>query len=262
MGEMPNYRSFRLGWFRGVVREGEELDRLIALLAPEAGVELKSGGGSRVRRCDEWAIKESTGPLLLRTARHTLQGARYRQVWETALHLLRCGVLIPDPVAFVERGRLGIVSNRHMVSAFLEGHRDVEDFMRGLLRAHAGQDTISAFLDGLGQSLLRLEAAGVYHSDLSGKNILTNDGARFYIIDLDAAQRTDDYNDTRRMRNHVQLYDSFCDEISDSLLVPFLSGLLKAQHDPRVWMPEVRKRQQARRAKVLARWEREGKLPA
>jgi tRNA A-37 threonylcarbamoyl transferase component Bud32 len=262
MGEGFQYRPFAQGHFRGVLREDLHVEELLPALVCEAGEQLKSGGGARVRRWHGWIVKESAGPLWLRMAKQTLQGARYGQVWETALHLRKHGVLIPEPVAFVERGRFGLVSNRHMVSEYLDGHRNVEEFVRGLLRAHAGQDTLRAFLSGLGQSLLRLEEAGVYHADLSGKNILTNDGARFYFIDLDAAQVTTDYNDKRRMRNHVQLYDSFCDELSDNLLVPFLTGLLRAQHDPRVWMPEVRKRQRERRAKVVARWEREGKLPA
>jgi hypothetical protein len=67
-------------------------------------------------------------------------------------------------------------------------------------------------------------------------------------------------DDARRLRNHIQLYDSFCDELHDQLLAPFIMRMMPPGTDPRVWLPQVRKGQKDRRRLVEARWEKEGKL--
>ena len=110
----------------------------------------------------------------------------------------------------------------------------------------------------LALAVKELETVQAYHADLSGKNIYTADGKNFYFIDLEAVQFNVEYDAKKRMKNHVQLYDSFCDALSDLLLVPFLGALMHESLDLRVWMPEVRKAQKERRAQVEASWAKHG----
>jgi len=251
-------RKTRLGWsvvyHPGHLPAGPLWD---AYCAP--GEVIKESRKSRVRRVGDYVIKESTlaggeGPL-----KHTFQRNRYRRGWFAAHHLRRHGVLVPEPVAFIERGRLGLIAGNAMISSYLSGQRNVEQFMAALIRENAGADTIHVFLGGLANAINAFTACGARHGDLSGKNLFTADGRRFTFIDLDDVRLDDTFDEEHLLKNHVQLYDSFCDVLSDSIMVPFLQKMLPPAVDIRVWMPRVRSAQKERRETVEERWSREGK---
>jgi len=237
---------------------GIELAEVLDAL-DRSGELLKDSRKGNVRRVGDWVVKESA-PSLLGTVKRTIRRARYRQAWLSALHLRTNGVRVPEPIAFVEMRRLGVISGHAQITRYLQGHRDVERFAVGLVRRGAGRDTLVLFLDALAEAIRGVEAAGVWHADLSGKNILTADGANFTFIDLDAAQPDTAYSEERRLKNHVQLYDSFCDFINDQLMVPFIQRLLPADIDHRVWLPHVRFVQQKRRHKLELRYARRGEV--
>lgn len=225
-------------------------DVLAAIEGP--GEPLKAGAKSPVWRYGHWVVKRSGGGVA-GTVKRTVQRERYRRAWLAAHHLDLHGVNVPRPVAFVEWRRAGVISAQAMVSEYLDEHRNVEDFTRALLQRGAGKDTLTHFFTALGAAVRQLEAAGAFHADLSGKNIFTRDGARFVFIDLDAVALGGPYTEARRLKNHVQLYDSFCDHLNDRVLVPFITSLLPEAIDARAWMPRVREGQAARRARYLAR---------
>lgn len=222
-----------------------EILRAVAL----EGEVLKQSHKCQVRRISSWVIKE-TNVGAVSALRHTFQGIPPRRAWLAAHHLRRNGIPVPEPIAYIERGLFGLVTSAAMVSAFLEGHRNVEKFLTALTQRGAGVTTISTFLDDLACAVNALCASGAYHQDLSGKNIYTADGATFFFIDLDAVELGKEYTDERRMKNHVQLYDSFCDSLNDGILVPFIEKMLLPRHDARVWMPLVRKAQKLRRMRA------------
>lgn len=220
---------------------------------------IKGSRKNQVRRVGNFVIKESVfaggeGPL-----KHTFQRNRYRRAWFAAHHLRKHGVLVPEPVAFAERGRLGIITSNAMISTYLEGQQNVEQFLHLLIKQNAGADTIHLFLGGLAHAINALTACGARHGDLSGKNVFTAEGRRFTFIDLDDVSLVDPFDEEHMLKNHVQLYDSFCDVLSDSIMVPFLQKILPPGADIRVWMPRVRKAQQERREAVEERWSKEGK---
>ncbi|MBE0528215.1 MAG: hypothetical protein IH629_03305, partial [Thermoleophilia bacterium] len=217
---------------------------------------LKTSRKAQVRRVGDWLVKESRGRLGLDPLKHTLRRERYRRAWRASWRLYEAGIGVPRPIAFIEKGFGPLISGNIMVSEYLEAQRDVEAFLRALAQRGAGQDTLIFFLAQLAEAVNRLNAAGVYHADLSGKNIFTEDGRSFTFIDLDAIQLDVAYDDKRRLLNLVQLYDSFCDQLSDVLLVPFIEKMLGNGHDPRVWMPRIRKGQEMRRLRTEALRER------
>lgn len=248
----------RNGWSTIYCSPGVSANSIISVLA-EPGDTLKSSPKSAVRRCGEVVIKESrlaggTGPF-----KHTFKRARYRQGWIAAHHLLRHGISVPEPLAYIERGGLGIITGNALVSSYLGGQQNVENFLNVLIQRKAGADTIHVFLSALAQAINAFTDAGARHGDLSGKNIFTADGRHFSFIDLDDVTIEEAYGEGLRMKNHVQLYDSFCDLLSDSVLVPFITKLLTQEQDLRVWMPRVREAQIQRRELVEERWAREGR---
>lgn len=248
----------RSGWSTIYCSSGVSANSIIAALT-EPGEVLKSSAKSSVRRCGEVVIKESrfaggTGPF-----KHTFKRARYRQGWVAAHHLRNSGISVPAPLAYIERGGLGIITGNAMVSSYLGGQQNLETFLQMLIQRKAGADTIHVFLGALAQAINAFTDCGARHGDLSGKNIFTADGRHFSFIDLDDVTIEAPYDEGLRMKNHVQLYDSFCDFLSDSVLVPFITKLLTPAQDLRVWMPRIREAQVQRRELVEERWAREGR---
>lgn len=256
----PDIKRERHGLLIWHLAAGTDYQAVAEALATSAPP-IKTSRKSIVREAGPWILKESTGAWPLRLARHTFRRSRYRAGWVAAHRLQEAGVRVPAPIAYAESGLAGLCWSNLVVSERLDGFVNVEDFMRRLVRTAAGPAGVGRFLEGIADAVNQLEDTGAYHDDLSGKNILTRDGLAFWFIDLDAVALDVPYDDARRLRNHIQLYDSFCDELHDQLLTPFIMRMMPPGTDPRVWMPQVRKGQKERRRLVEARWEKEGKLP-
>jgi len=223
------------------------------------GKTLKRSNKTLVQLVDGWVVKQSDGALFSRLLRLTLRRKRYRRGWRAAQHLRQHDVLTPRFLAYVETSFAGLITRNAAIMEYLDGLLNVEEFVRALIRRGAGPDVIKACLAALADAVNGLNAAGAYHADLSGKNIFTGDGRAFYFIDLDAVELGGTYTDERRMTNLVQLYDSFCDELNDMFLAPFLMRMLPTGYDPRVWLPRVRAGQRRRRARLARRREKQGR---
>lgn len=239
------FESSRRGTLTVWHRTGAPSDDLVRLLE-EPGELLKGTSKSITRKVGPFVVKESSRSWL-NLIKYTLRRGRYRRGWHAAQHLEAHGVGIPRTLGFIERGGFGFVYGNALVFEYLEGARSVELFLLALIQRGAGQETLAEYLGALAEAVNRLTDAGAYHADISGKNIFTRDGHTFYFIDLDDVTLDEPYDEARRLKNHVQLYDSFCDVLSDSLLFPFIQRMLPPEINPRVWMPKVRKGQQQRR---------------
>ena len=244
----PSLREVRRGLRKIYLRETLSEEAVLEALR-EPGEVLKQSPKGEVRVVDGYVVKESRSGGV-GTLKRSLYRNRYRQGWVAAHFLRSHGVDVPEPIAFVERRLMGVVFGNCMVSRHLAGYRNVEQFLGALIKKGAGAQTIEIFLNNLALAMNKLTATGAYHADLSGKNILTRDGQYFYFIDLDAVQLDVPYTEDLRLKNHVQLYDSFCDALTDQVLVPFIEQMLPRELDLRVWMPRVRKEQKERRKRT------------
>ena len=236
------------------------IEELFAILK-DPGVELKRSKKALTRRVDNWVIKESRGPLMRELVKHTLSRERYRRAWYAAHYLLAKGIRVPKPIAYIEKSLLGCIAGTVNVTEHLKGHRSVQQFLHALVNQGAGKETITRFLDALADAVLALSTSGAYHADLAGKNIYTSDGETFYFIDLDAVVLGTPYTQDLRLRNHVQLYDAFCDQLNDALLVPFIQRMLPNDVDSRMWLPAMRTAQAERRRFVRKQWGPHQKMP-
>ena len=249
------FRRLKIPGGVAYVRNDLEETKLQALLAHQGEI-LKASSKSQVRRLGHWAIKEKhhgVASRLVGRARH-----RSRHPWMALNFLHIKNVPVPEPLAYIEYGRLGLVKSSVQIFQYLSFCYDVETWLSLQIREGVEGESITRFLDGLAKAVNSLCASGAWHADLSGKNIMTRDGIQFYFVDLDAVQLENSYDDEKRLKNHVQLYDSFCDALSDALLVPFIQAMLPEHLDLRVWMPKVRQAQRERRAKVEAHWAKHG----
>lgn len=245
-------KAERRGPLKVYHHEDLSVDAILDILETP-GETLKVSKKSVTRQVREWVVKESRPEGGIGLLKHTFRRERYRQGWVAAHYLAQRGVPVPAPVAFVERGRLGVILGNALISRFLEGCRNVEKYAAKLARQADCEEPLEKFFSALVQAVNSLCETGAHHSDLSGKNIFTKDGEAFYFIDLEAVALNQPYTEELRMKNHVQLYDSFCDFVEDKLLVRFLSLLLPEEYHVRDWMPEVRSAQRRRRALIEAK---------
>jgi len=213
---------------------------------------LKTSSKSETRRVGEWAVKRSRLEGGLGPLKRTLARGRYRRAWIAANYLHLRGVHVPEPLAYGEWTWIGIVLGDVLVTRLLAGHVNVEVFAAQLVRDSATQEKLDSFFAGLASAVNRLTSAGAYHADLSGKNIFTKDGAEFYFIDLDGVVLGKPYGNALRLKNHIQLYDSFCDFCDHDTLARFHARMLP---DPEMegWMRAVVKGQRTRRRRHRSR---------
>ncbi len=232
--------------------DGIELERVLAAVA-SPGVTLKESSKSLTRRVGDWVIKSSRFEGGLGILKHTLLRERYRRAWRAANHLLFHGVKVPSPIAYIEHGRFGLITGNVFVSEYLNGFINVEQYAAALHRETANEALVADFLLGLAEAVNALCRTGAFHADLSGKNIFTQDGQSFCFIDLDGVILGQSYTRERRMKNHVQLYDSFCDLYDETLLGPFIKAMVSDDEDGETWLRAVQRGQQQRRNDHVSR---------
>ena len=238
-----------------------EIEPERVLDALSGGEILKESSKSLTRKVGDWLVKSSRfdygrGPL-----KHTVFRSRYRRAWRAAWRLQDHGIQVPAPYAMVERHCLGAILGNTFISGYLDGFVTVEEYAGRLVAAKASPHDVRQFLADIADAINALCAAGAYHADLSGKNILTNDGKTFYFIDLDTVVLDRPCSDRLRMKTHIQLYDSFCDRWGIDHLGPFVQRMLPSTCDQEHWLDAVQAAQQARRARQIERWRKQGRLP-
>jgi len=233
------------------------IDKSVEIIQ-EPGEILKVSPKASTRRVGDWLVKEGRTNLP-GIVKRTLKPERYRKAWAAAWHLRAHGVSVPRPLAYLERRVFRLVLGDAFVCEFLWGHASVEDYARAVIGPHPDIAGATAFLFGLADAIRGIENAGAYHADLSGKNILTRDGSQFSLIDLDAVSLGVPYSDEARLKNHVQLYDSFCDFWPDDVLIPFIERMSPDPGRIEPWMHRVWKGQRERRNRTEAIWRKEGR---
>ena len=248
----------RVGHFRLTWREPLTRDQLLEHIDADGEV-LKDSRKACIRRVGEYVVKNTRSRGLMSALKHLLQPARHRQGWTAALALEQRGIPAPRAVALVEVCWLGCVYANVIVSEYLDGYINIEDYLADRLESGWGPAEVDAYLEGIARHVNDLCAAGVYHNDLAGKNILTRDGRSFVFIDLDGIVLDRPYTEDRRFKNHVQLYDSLLDHVDHDRLVPFLHQMLPDSVPREPWIDRVVAAQRARRERTLKKWAVEGR---
>ncbi len=248
------------GRYRAVyLRQGADaVDIQAAVESP--GEILKESPKSLTKRVGKLVVKQTRAPGAAGAIRLTLRRKKRIQPWHAAVYLEGQGVGIAKPHAFTERRVSGLTTEFSMVTEFLEGCINVEEYARGLASRGAEPSEIEDFLKALAKSIDGLARTGAYHGDLSGKNVFTADGRIFFFIDLDGVVLNHPYGREARLKNHIQLYDSFCDLWDDEILGAFIGHMVPEGEALDRWLREVREGQRKRRERQVAIWREQGKL--
>lgn len=244
----PGFLTERHGTYRVFRHRDVDAQTLLEAVGSRGDI-IKASKKSSTERVGDWVVKRSLRQGLKGIAKRSLQRKRYRQGWAASIFLRNKGILVPRPYGFVEHVFGGLILGNALVSEYLEGQRNVEQYAEAIVGAPA----VSAYLEGIARAVNDLTDTGSYHADLSGKNIFTGDGQAFHFIDLDGVELNCRYTEKRRLKNHVQLYDSFCDRWGDEFLGPFVQAMLPKDKDPATWLTTVKDGQAVRRARIEAK---------
>ena len=196
---------------RYAIRAGTVPDALLdvdaRLDAPTTRV-LKEGSRATVA-----AVETPDGTLVLKRFRDDTPlrlivalalGSSAERVWRASLLLRDAGFAVPDPLAALERRRLGLPLRSCSVARFVAGPALDE-----LWRARQGAAR-RALTIGFADYLRRLHAAGLYPQDLRAANVLVprENPPEFVLVDLDRVRRYRRLSWRRRRKNVVQVHRS------------------------------------------------------
>lgn len=131
-------------------------------------------------------------------------GSSARRVWRAASLLRAAGFPVPEPLATLERRRVGMPVRSCSVARFVAGPALDE-----LWRARHGAAR-RALTIGFADYLRRLHAAGLYPQDLRAANVLVprENPPEFVLVDLDRVRRYRHLSWRRRRKNVVQVHRS------------------------------------------------------
>jgi len=231
---------------------------LLEMISAE-GETLKVSPTTETRRVDGYVVKACSRGSVFGVLKRTLRRNLYRRGWVAGLYLEQQGIGAPRVEGLVEKGRWGFISGSYLIMEYLDGANNVERYLAEMVQDGAPEERIRTFLGGLAQTVNALREAGAFHRDLSGKNIFTRKGEKFYFIDLDSIVPVKRYSRGMHYTNHVQLYDSFCDYLGDDMLEPFMAQMLPEGQDYATWVKLIRRGQMERRTRQIETWRKQGR---
>lgn len=174
------------GYLRSIPYRDEQLGRVIypgrntLFHAVENGVDL--------------SIKNFKVPSLLNRIVYTFfRKGKARRSYEHAMELLRLGFLTPDPVAYMEIYRYGLLYRSYYVCLMITDANDI--------RWWGERSDGDAIADGVARLMAGLHTAGVFHKDFTPGNVLYDSDYRFYLVDINRMK----FHETSRKK----LYENF-----------------------------------------------------
>ena len=196
---------------RYTVRHGAAPPELLAvedaLRAPGTQV-LKDGRRGTVaavrRGAHTLVLKRFRDDTPLRLAVVLALGSSAHRVWQASALMRDAGFVVPEPIAALERRRLGVAVRSCMVARWVDGPPLDE-----LWRARRGAARRSLTI-GFADYLRNLHAAGLYPQDLRAANVLVarENPPLFVLVDLDRVRRYRRLSWRRRRKNVVQVHRS------------------------------------------------------
>jgi len=152
-----------------------------------------------------------TAGLVVKEPRFVLP-IRVRRAWLVAHAFTVRGLRVPQHLAVVERRKVGATRAAWLIARHQETAQDLDRY----LETHP--NVPQEFFTELAQTISRLFGYGIYHGDLSGKNVLVEeigqDRWAFSFLDLESVILWRRLTSRRRSKNVGQLYRSirrWCD---------------------------------------------------
>ena len=217
--------------------DGVQAEEVLTALS-EPGESIKNGDKRIVRRVGNWTIKSTRTNMGIGPLKMTANRARYRNGWKSSLEMMRLGLRVPKTVAYVEFGMLGVIWGNALVYEYLDGCLSAPKFLKGL-KQEEDSAAVEAFFQHLGEAVVGLAEANVFHRDLKLDNVLTQDGETFFFIDLDEAHIGQTFQPEHRMRNHIQMANGLSRIWQRPDIDAFLKSTTPEGEDTEDWVKRV-----------------------
>jgi tRNA A-37 threonylcarbamoyl transferase component Bud32 len=176
------------------------------------------------RYSERLVVKEPQLRLPFSGRRGTVNILRMRRAWIAANAFAVRGFSVPQHLALVEKRVLRFPRRAWLICRYQENATDLDRY----LESHP--DLPSGFLDQLAQTISRLFRSGIYHSDLSGKNILITERPKdqweFHFLDLESVTLWRRLTARRKCNNIRQIDRSlkaWCDPLQRELFLDKVS---------------------------------------
>lgn len=217
---------------------------------------------SRPRRL--WGFLEDDGGLFVkglrslrgRGPRGFCEGLRTHRELRHLQRMAERGLPVPRVLAYGQERRAGFPTRSFLVQRLLVGAQDLDRW----LAAHpAGTPGRPRLLERLGALVARMHAVGVFHRDLSCRNILVCDEHRLHLIDCPRA-RIDPPALRRPSLRRADLFrlvkGLLRDGVEEHELEPFLAAARVSPGERRVTQLARAQLEQGdrRRSAALVRW--------
>lgn len=127
------------------------------------------------------SIKSFKVPMLINRIAYTFfRKSKARRSYEHAVALQQMAFDTPDPVAYIETYKHGLLERSYYVCLMLTDAQNI--------RQWETRPDCDLIIEGTSQLMVRLHRAGVFHRDFTPGNILYTPDYRFYLIDINRMQ--------------------------------------------------------------------------
>jgi len=192
---------------------------------PINGKIIKETSKSVSLQLDNYFIKKTKYNPFEGGFRHLFLSNRCRNIWYISNYLTNYEILTPKPIAYIEALTYSMPYQHYFISEFLYNSYNIEVFIKNEIYKEKGVSFYN-FFNTLSKMILSLWEKGIYHKDLSGKNLLTINGQEIYLVDLDSTIIKKHLDIKYKIRNLIQIYDSFCDFLEEDILKNFIFSVL------------------------------------
>ena len=223
--ENADIKKIASGDMHGYMKRGEHETALLKLLEAPDGLFTRTGAvilkNSRTTAALVLQAPELPWPVYLRRSnpkglffgiKYVLRRSRARRAWQTACELRSRHVPTPEPLAFLERRRFGLLKSSYYVTQALPAADSLDHFVEQRF-SEWRPDEKRAFIRRLAGQLKNAHRQGMLHGDLKAKNILVaaNDSGaeKIRFIDLDAVRLQHAASLSERCRDLARLNCSF-----------------------------------------------------
>lgn len=145
------------------------------------------------------------------------QLSKAQKSWRVGRYLLARGIDTPQPVFYIRRRISSFKSDHILATAGIHNSISLRDYInRNFQKNRFTRKEKRVLIARAAEFLGRLHLSGVYHGDLTARNILVEQGndvsnTRFFLIDLDAVRSTHWISRRRRIKNLDELGRNFLD---------------------------------------------------
>ncbi len=140
----------------------------------------------------------------------TFLGTRCRKAWIAANGLIVRGIPTPQPIALIEKKSFGFTMDNLLLTEYVDGLLSVNDYISKYFNNKLNKKK-RLFTEELARLVRLFHDTGIYHGDLSGRNILVKERQRknweMFITDLDAASLWKKLTLKRQLKNLSQIND-------------------------------------------------------